>query len=128
MSSRSGLSRAERDAYLASRLLGDLHAAQEGPSALAGRVARRELRRRLYAAGVPIVPAARVRRARPTATAPAMSPLGAVAVLLGLVVLVGGIIACAVTGAWAGLVLVLPAGLAPMLWAGRGGRDGLPRR
>lgn len=121
---RDPLSRIERDAYLAARTAGDAHAAQEGPAALAGRVARREVRRRLYAAGVPAVPLPGRRKGR-AAVAPAMSPLGAVAVLLGLAVLVGGTIACAVTGQWAGMVLVVPFGLGPMLWAGRGGRDGL---
>lgn len=128
MTVRWNLSRAERDAFLASRVLGDAHAATEGPGALAERVARREVRRRTYAAGAPVVPLPRSRRAavtpRPSA---AMSPIGAVAVLLGLVVLVGGLIACAVTGQWAGLMFVIPLGLGPMLWAGRGGRDGLPR-
>lgn len=123
---RSALSRAERDLYLASRTAGDLHAAEEGPGALAGRVTRRQLRRRLYAAGVPVVPLPRG-RGKPAATGPApkMSTARAVAVLLGLVVLVAGTIGCAVSGNWAAMVLVLPLGLAPMLWAGRGGRDGI---
>ena len=57
-----------------------------------------------------------------------MSTLGALAVMFGLVVLLGGTIACAVTDQWAGMVFVAIFGLGPMLWAGRGGRDGLPPR
>lgn len=126
---RSPLSRFERDAYLASRTAGDLHAAGEGPGALAERVARRQVRRRLYAAGAPLVPLPRGGRRNPAtaARAPRMGPLGALTVLLGLVVLVAGLIGCAVSGNWAAMLLVLPIGLGLMLFAGRGGRDGIRR-
>jgi hypothetical protein len=125
---RSWLAQAERDAYLASRTAGDLHAAQDGPGALAGRVARREVRRRLYQAAAPVVPLPRSGGKRTTAgPAPQMSPLGAFAVFFGLVVLVGGTIACAVSGQWAGMVFVVVLGFGPMAWAGRGGRDGITK-
>jgi hypothetical protein len=54
-----------------------------------------------------------------------MSAVGAVAVFVGLVILVGGTITCAVSGQWAGMIFVVIFGFGPMLWAGRGGRDGL---
>jgi hypothetical protein len=126
---RSALAQAERDLYLASRTAGDLHAAETGPAALAERVARPHQRRRRYGAGVAVVPLPRSRR-RPTAgdQAPQMSAVGALAVFVGLVILVGGTIACAVSGQWAGMIFVVIFGFGPMLWAGRGGRDGLPTR
>lgn len=124
---RSPLSRAERDLYLASRTAGDLHAAGEGPAALAERIARRQVRRRLYQRGAPAVPLPRgYRRPAAAGTTPQMSGVAAFAALVGLVVLVGGTIACAVTGQWADMIFVVIFGFGPMLWAGRGGRDGLP--
>jgi hypothetical protein len=124
---RSALAQAERDLYLASRTAGDLHAAEKGPAALAERVTRRQVRRRLYQARVPIVPLPRGRRRSAAArSAPQMSAVGALAVFFGLVILVGGTIACAVSGQWTGMIFVVIFGFGPMLWAGRGGRDGLP--
>lgn len=123
------MSRAERDLYVASRTAGDIEAAERGPEALAGRVARRQLRRAAFRGGMPLY-LSRRRTGAPASSgaAPSMSPLGALAVMFGLLVLVGGTIACAVTGAWAGMVFVVIFGFGPMLWAGRGGRDGLPRK
>lgn len=111
-----------------SRTAGDLHAASEGPGALAERVARRQVRRAAFRGGAPVYLRPRGAKKAPAGPPPQMSPLGAVAVFFGLVVLVAGTIACAVSGQWAGMVFVLVFGLGPMLWAGRGGRDGLPRR
>lgn len=59
---------------------------------------------------------------------PQMSGVDVLAVLLGFAVLIGGLIACAVTGNWAALVLVLPIGFGLLIYAGRGGRDGQPRK
>lgn len=115
----------ERDLYLAARTVGDVDAARRGPAVLGRRVARRAARRRLYQAGAPVVPS--LRRPRPAKPAASMSVVDAVAVLLGLLVLGVGGVACAVTGNWPALLLVLPAGLGLLLWAGRGGRDGLKR-
>jgi hypothetical protein len=55
-----------------------------------------------------------------------MSPFDALLVLVGLVVLIGGVIACAVSGNWAGLFFVIPISIGAFQFAGRGGRDGLP--
>jgi hypothetical protein len=59
---------------------------------------------------------------------PRMSALDSIAALLGFAVLVAGIVGCAVTGDWAGMIFVLPIAFGLMLFAGRGGRDGIPRR
>jgi hypothetical protein len=73
------------------------------------------------------VPLPRVhRQSAAPGPAPLMGAVSALAALFGLVVLVGGTIACAVSGQWADMIFVAIFGFAPMLWAGRGGRDGLP--
>jgi hypothetical protein len=126
---RSALSCIGRDAHLASRTASDLHAAQPGPETLAEHVARREVRGAAFRGGAPVY-LRRRRTGTPTTapSAPQMSPLGALAVIGGLIVLIGGTVACAVTGDWAAMILVVIFGLGPMLWAGRGGRDGLKKK
>lgn len=126
---RSPLSRFERDAYLASRTAGDLHTAEQGPAALAGRVARRQIRRRLYAAGAPVVPLPRRRRATtPTgAAAPAVGVLGGLAVLVALGLTIAAVVAGIAGAGWGWLFFAVLLLLGCCLVAGRGGRDGLRR-
>jgi hypothetical protein len=57
-----------------------------------------------------------------------MRALDIFAVVLGLVILTAGTISCAIAGAWAAMVTMLPIGLSLVLVPKRGGGEGSPAK
>ncbi|HEV7197032.1 MAG TPA: hypothetical protein VGN19_13945 [Pedococcus sp.] len=73
-------------------------------------------------------PVARYRRgvSRTADGSPSIRALDALAVLVGLLVLTVGTIWCAMIGAWAAMVTLLPIGLSLVLIPARGSRNQAP--